>query len=212
MNPPSNTPPNIPGQSNLPPAPPPYGGSGGASGGAQGIPPRMTPPATSGGGGLFSARNIIIGLVALVFLCCVCGGLLVFVVLPILGNAAGTTISNQLETTVPGGVDQIKIAATGQAFMQQLKDGKWPEAYALCTPALQKDLGSAAELGKKITDGKAQPISWNFTVISDVTPASKDAQIDGTAVLTGNVNGTMRLVLDRVASDWKISGFNLKPK
>lgn len=194
-------PPNVPGQSNMPPPPPPYGGSGGASGGMQNMPPAKS------GGGLFSARNIIIALVALVFLC-VCGCGIALVALGGVGNIIG----QQIQTQVPGGLDTLVVVTTGTTFMQQLKDGKFPEAYALCTPALQRDLGSAAALGKKITDGKAQPISWNFTDFSDIKATSKDAQIDGTAVLTGNVNGTVRLVLDRTGSEWRISGFNLKPK
>ncbi len=203
--------PNVPGPSNLPPDPsrdippsniPPSGGT---------PPPYMPPPParpTGGGGGLFSARNIIIGLIALALLCaCACGA-------AFLAFGQGANILGQtLQTSAPGLVDTAQVTAVAQAFMTELKSGNWSGAYAMCTPDLQKELGSAQALGSKITSGKAQPVEWTFSKYSAITSQSSDAQIDGTAKFTGNTSGTLRLVLDRVSgSQWKISGFNLTPK
>ncbi|MCA1554415.1 MAG: hypothetical protein LC737_08555, partial [Chloroflexi bacterium] len=188
--------------------PPPLGGGGST-------PPPYTPPPArpAGGGGLFSGRNIILGLIGLLGLCCVCGALTFFVVLPRLGGSLGSAITDQLQTQVPGGLDTIQVTAVSTDFMNKLKAGDWSGAYALCTPTLQKELASAQALGKKITDGKAQPTSWSFEDYSTITPTSSDAQIDGSASFSGNRTGTLRLVLDRVgANQWKISGFNLQPK
>ncbi|MCA1553323.1 MAG: hypothetical protein LC737_02990 [Chloroflexi bacterium] len=217
-------PPNVPGPSNLPPnepreippsqpmpPPPPLGGGTPPPSSGGGIPPYNPPPA--GRGGLFSGRNIILGLLGLLGLCCVCGALTFFVVLPRLGTSLGGAITDQLQTQVPGGLDTIQVTAVGTDFMTRLKNGDWNGAYNLCTPELQKELGSAANLNKRITDGKAQPASWSFADFSSITPTSSDAQIDGTATFSGNRTGTLRLVLDRVgANQWKISGFNLQPK
>ena len=71
----------------------------------------------------------------------------------------------------------------------------------------------AQQLGTKIAGGKVQPVDWTFQDFSTITPTSQDAQIDGTAHFTGNRSGTLRLVLDRVATNqWQISGFNLQPQ
>ncbi len=206
MNPPSNQlPPNVPGGSSLPPSDLP----------PSNVPPPYTPPPKSGGG-LFSTRNVVIGLVVLVFACCVCGGIGTFAFFA----AANRTIEQvatsipsvlltevpRLGTVVPG---QAAVLLAGNDFMNKLKDGDWARAYTLCTADLQSELGSAAELGKRITSGRAQPVSWNFAS-NDV--GTKEAQLDGTATFSGNRTGTVRLVLDRAGNNWKISGFNLTPR
>ena len=120
-------PPNVPG--NLPP------------------PPNMPPPAKPSGGGLFSGRNIIIGLVALVLLCvCGCGGLFV-----VTGGAIGTIFTQVAAPT-----------AVGVQFLTNMAAGDYAKAYGLCTPALQGVLGSPAGLGKRISDANALPASWSF--------------------------------------------------
>lgn len=217
------------------------------------MPPRTPPPARAGGG-LFTGRNIVIGLLALLLLCvCACGltSLAIGRGLVNLGAQIQTDIPNrllteipQIETQAPGPLqtrvpaatqtrapiigltrlpgpistpaasdDQAIISQVGNNFMTQLKNSNWAAAYALCTTDLQRELGSAQQLGQRITNGKAQPITWTFQDFSEVTPDSVDAQIDGTAFYTGNRSGTLRLVLDRLGpNEWKISGFNLQPQ
>ena len=197
-------PPNVPGPSNLPPdstqSPPPYTPPPG------GTPPPMRP---AGGGGLFSGRNIVIGLIALALLCACTCGVIFFVVLP----RVGSNIATQLQTAAPGGLETVQVAAVGTDFMTRLKNSDWNGAYNLCTPDLKKELGSAPQLGTKISGGKVQPVDWTFQDFSTITPTSQDAQIDGTAHFSGNRSGTLRLVLDRVApNQWQISGFNLQPQ
>ena len=204
-------PPNVPGPSDLPPSsqssmpPPPYTPPPG------GAPPPYTPPPTrpAGGGGLFSGRNIIIGLIALALLCACTCAVVFFVVLP----RVGSNITSQIQTNVPGGLDVVAVTAVGTDFMTRLKNSDWTGAYNLCTPDLQKELGTAQQLGTRISNGKAQPVSWTFDQFSDITPQSTEAQIDGSATFSGSRTGTLRLVLDRVGTNqWKISGFNLTPK
>ncbi len=194
---PSSTPPNVPGPSNLPRSNMP-----GASGGSQGVPPAPPPPGQSGGG-LFQPRNIIIAVIVVVALCCICG-VIAFVAFYGINRTSGPDISGLTNLTP----EQQQAALVGVDFMTKLKNSDWAGAYGLCGPALQNELGSAAALGKRISDGKAQPVSWKFDTMSPVNP---DTQIDGTIVFAGNVNGTVRLVLDRAGSAWQISGFNLQP-
>lgn len=199
MTPPSNTPPNVPGSSNMPPPNLP-----GASGGYQSMPSSTPPPQKSSG--LFTQRNIIIGVVALVLLCCCCG-IFALVGYNFINNTA-SSITSTLGTIVP---EQGKVAIVGTTFLTSLKNGDWAGAYSICTPQLQKQLGNAAALGKKISDGRAQPVSWTFADFSSISPADQEAQIDGTVVLTGNKPGTLRLVFDRAGNSWQVSGFNLSP-
>ncbi len=198
---PSNLPPNEPGSTAPPPATPPPGGT----------PPPYTPPPSrpaAGGGGLFSGRNIIIGLIALALIC-VCACAAIFLVV----RQGAINIGQQIQTQIPGGADTIQVTLVATDFMTRLKNSDWTGAYNLCTPDLQKELGTAPQLGTRITSGRAQPVSWTFSQFSDITPQSADAQIDGTASFSGNRTGTLRLVLDRVGTNqWKISGFNLTPQ
>ena len=175
-------PPNVPGPSNLPPS--------GASGGMQmgGAPPPKS------GGGLFTARNIIIGLVALGLLC-ICGCVLIF---GVFGASIGTLFS---QIAAP--------AAVGTEFMQAVQSGEWNKAYSLCTPSLQSELGSASALGKRITDGRAQPTS--FTV-SNTNLNNDRLEITGTANFTGGRTGNFELVITKSGNDWKVAGFNLQPR
>jgi len=200
-------PPNVPGPSNLPPS--------GASGGMQ----MGGAPSPKSSGGLFTARNIIIGLIALSLCLCGCVIVIPLVSLTLMGPAIGnvfSTIKTDLDatpsplatTTIPLGQAQVRLVGTD--FMQKMKNGDWAGAYERCTPNLQKELGSASALGKRVTDGKVQPLSWDFKEVSQITPTTKEAQIDGTAMFAGNRTGTVRLVLDRIGIEWKISGFNLK--
>jgi hypothetical protein len=209
-----NPPPYVPGGSSLPPSNLP-GGSGSqgmppsnvpSGGGLQGMPPMSAPPAKAGGG-LFTTRNIIIGLIVLLFLCCCCGVIGIFVYRGLQQQAS--TIISDFGTLVP---DQGRVALAGTDFMNKLKSSDWAGAYSNCTPTLQTELGSAAALGKRLTDGKVQPVSWTFATFAPVTPSTQEAQIDGTAAFANGTSGSVRLVLDRAGSGWQISGFNLTPK
>ena len=166
----------------------------------------MSTPPPKAGGGLFTPRNIIIALVVLLFLCCCCGVAGLFIANRIQQGAS--SVISDLSTLVP---EQGRIGLVGADFMTKLKAADWAGAYALCTPTLQNDLGSAAGLSKRITDGKVQPVSWTFTDFGSVTSTSQDAQIDGTTDFSGGRKGTLRLVLNRVGAGWQISGFILKP-
>ena len=100
-------------------------------------------------------------------------------------------------------------ATAGENFMTALKNGDVAGAYNLCTPALQRELGSAQGMQTRITNGRVQPTQWSF---SSRNINNDTAQLDGTVTFTGNREGNVTLVLAQVGGEWKISGFNLKEK
>jgi hypothetical protein len=170
-------PPNVP---NIPP-------SGGTP------PPNMPPPAKPSGG-MFTARNIIIGLVALIVLC-VCGTVCTLAV-------AGPAIANIFgQVAAP--------SAVGVQFLTNIAAGDYDKAYALCSPALQRALGSPAALGKRIGDANAKPTAWTF---SSTNLTNDRLELSGTATFTGGRSGTVSLAIIKVGGDWKVDAFNLTPQ
>jgi len=183
----SSMPPNVPGGSSIPP-----GGSGMPPAGG-GMPP-YTPPPAKASGGLFTTRNIIIGLIALVVLCvCGCGA-----VFAISGGAIASVFSN---VAAP--------AAVGTAFMTDLVAGNDSQAYALCTPALQNSLGSSANFTQRIDSSQARPTSWTF---SNTSLNNNRTDLTGTANFVGGRTGTVSIAVVKVGNDWKVDAFNLQPQ
>jgi len=100
-------------------------------------------------------------------------------------------------------------AAVGENFMTALKNGDYAGAYNLCSPALQKELGSPQGLETRIKNGRVQPTQWSLT---SRNVSNDQGQLDGSVTFTGNREGTVLLVLAQVGNDWKIAGFQLKEK
>ena len=175
----------------MPPYTPPGGGSMPPAGG--GMPPNTPPPAKASGG-LFTGRNIVIGLIALVALCA-CGGC---AALALTGGAIGNLVSN---VAAP--------AAVGTAFMADLVAGNDSQAYALCTPALQSQLGSSANFTKRIDSGQARPTSWSF---SNTSLNNNRTDLTGTAEFANGRSGTVSIAVVKVGNDWKVDAFNLTPQ
>ncbi len=100
-------------------------------------------------------------------------------------------------------------ADAGEAFMTALKNGNFDQAYGLCAPTLQRELGNARNLETRVKNAKVQPTAWSF---SSRNVSGSEAQLDGSVTFVGNREGTVRLVLQQIGSEWKISGFNLREK
>ncbi len=113
-------------------------------------------------------------------------------------------------TAILAGLGLTQPAATaGDAFMTALRDGDYDQAYSLCSPGLQKELGSAQDLQELIENGDAQPSQWSFT---SRNISGDTGQLDGNVTLTGDRPGTVIIKLVKVGDAWKINGFNLKEK
>ncbi len=96
-------------------------------------------------------------------------------------------------------------ATAGESFMTALKNGDYAQAYALCSPSLQKEVGNARGLETAITSAQAVPSKWTFT---SRNVSGDEGQIDGTATFANGREGTVRLVLVKAGNDWKVSGYN----
>jgi hypothetical protein len=134
-----------------------------------------------------------LGCAALALVCIVIVGLLVVI--------GGGTVFGVLSVTQPA-------ADAGESFMTALKNGNYADAYALCSPALQRSLVNTQGLQRMVQSGKAQPTQWSFNsrkIDSDV------ATLTGDATLTSGA-GTVRLTLVKVGDAWKIDAFSLNPK
>lgn len=98
-------------------------------------------------------------------------------------------------------------ASTGDAFMTALKDGHYDQAYTLCSDNLQQEVGSIQRLEELIQSNNVQPTEWSFT---SRNTSGDQAELSGSVTFTGKRSGTVRLVLEKVGNDWKVSGFHLK--
>ena len=97
-------------------------------------------------------------------------------------------------------------AATAvESFMTALKNGDYAQAYALCAPSLQQEVGTPRGLQVAITNAKAQPKQWTFT---SRNVSGDEGQLDGTATFASGREGTVRIVVQKVGNEWKVSGYN----
>jgi hypothetical protein len=100
------------------------------------------------------------------------------------------------------------VADVGDGFMNALKESNYQKAFALCSPALQRELGgNAAGLERLIKNGGVEPTAWTF---SSRNIQNNEAQLSGTATFTGNRQGTVRITLNQINGEWKVVDFNLR--
>jgi hypothetical protein len=98
------------------------------------------------------------------------------------------------------------VVTAGDNFMTALKTGDYAQAYALCTPDLQKELGSVAGTAALVQGH--QPANWNWSSRSVRNGAG---YLDGSLTYANGRTGTVHLVLNQVGKDWKIVSFRLNP-
>lgn len=98
------------------------------------------------------------------------------------------------------------VVDTGDAFMNALKAGDNAAAYALATPSLQRELGSADALGKMA--GTYRPSTWSW---SQRSIKNSIGRVEGGVTFTDGRSGHARIILEQVGGQWKVSGFNLNP-
>ena len=175
---------------------------------------RTTSSSAAPSGGLFAGRNILFALATL-FLCgcAFCAVLAVGAWAVTSGPFADLLAPTPDRSGVPAGRlsrEQTKAAAAAVTFVQKVQNADWPAAYALCTPALQRQVGNAAALGRQITDAKSQPGSGLVVeAVSDIQTSDVRATVTGTARFGNTAAGPVRVELERVGADWKVNGFSL---
>jgi hypothetical protein len=99
------------------------------------------------------------------------------------------------------------VVTSGDAFMTALKAGNYTQAYAFCTPDLQKQLGDVSGLATLVQSH--QPAQWNWTSRSIRNGVG---QLGGSLTYADSTSGTVHLVFDQVDNAWKIVSFRMNPR
>ena len=99
------------------------------------------------------------------------------------------------------------VVSSGDAFMTALATADYAGADALCTPALQGQVGSVAGLATLVQGH--QPGHWNWTSRS---VRNGTGLLDGDLTYADGTAGTVHLTLQQVDSAWKISSFRMNPR
>jgi hypothetical protein len=98
------------------------------------------------------------------------------------------------------------VVDAGDSFMTALRQGDFPRAYALTTPELQRELGSAEIFAKRAEPERPATWSWSSRSIRNGTGRVGGAytRVDGRA-------GRAEVVLLRVDGEWRVTAFRLVP-
>lgn len=97
------------------------------------------------------------------------------------------------------------IVDKGDAFLAAMRDNNYNAAFNLCTPALKQEVGDAQGLESALSSH--QPSKWSF---SSRNIQNNTGSLSGSVTYADSSTGTVDIVLDKVGSDWMISGVNLK--
>jgi hypothetical protein len=98
------------------------------------------------------------------------------------------------------------VVTAGDNFMTALKSGNFTQAYELCAPDLQKELGGVSGLAALAQNYR--PGQWNWTSRSIRNGLG---MLDGSLTFAGGKPGTVHLQLTQVGNDWKVTGFQMNP-
>ncbi len=99
------------------------------------------------------------------------------------------------------------LADAGDAFMAALRDERYAAAFELCTPALQREVGSPQGLERRARSGNLRPTSWLFHRRKVNLGTGR---LEGKAALAGGGSAQVRLLFDQVGGDWKVSGLTFR--
>ncbi len=102
--------------------------------------------------------------------------------------------------------DISAVQKAGNEFMTGLKDSQYQVTWDMLTTSLQAEIGTyndwVAFATPRVFD------SWSF---SNTQVQNNQAQLDGECAI-GSDAYTITLVFERVGTDWKVSGINIKAK
>lgn len=95
----------------------------------------------------------------------------------------------------------------GDAFMQALKDSRYPMAYNMCDKDLQSELGSPAGLQSLVETNGVSPESWSF---SSSNIENDRGVISGTTTLKSGTTVGIEIIFRRAGDQWKITSFSFR--
>ncbi len=96
------------------------------------------------------------------------------------------------------------VVNAGNGFMSALKAGNYDQAYALCTPDLQRQVGGIPEMKTLVAETRPTRWSWGSRSIQNDV-----GRLDGSFSYPDGRTGSVHLALSRVGSDWRVSSFRL---
>jgi len=99
------------------------------------------------------------------------------------------------------------VVDAGDAFMTALKQGDFPQAYALTAPELQRELGTAQDLAKRAEPERPAEWSWSSRSIRNGT-----GRVSGGYTRLDGVPRRAELVMRKVDDEWRITAFRLGPE
>lgn len=86
--------------------------------------------------------------------------------------------------------------------MKALQMGDYERAFSLCTPALQRRLGSHTRLQQVVESAASRPDAWHF---SQPSLEGTNTYMSGT-MLAGR-EGTFTIRLSQIQGQWRIDDF-----
>ncbi len=96
------------------------------------------------------------------------------------------------------------MVQSGDDFMGALRDRQFDRAYALTTPALQREVGDAARMGASI--GAYQPTEWSW---SQRSVRNSVGRLEGAVTYSAGRSGSVRLQLQQVDGQWRVEAYSL---
>ena len=96
------------------------------------------------------------------------------------------------------------MVRSGDDFLGGLRDRQFDRAYALTTPALQRQVGDAAGMARSI--GAYQPVEWSWSQRSVRNGAGR---LEGAVTYSGGRSGHVRLQLQQVDGQWRVDAYSL---
>jgi predicted small secreted protein len=115
-------------------------------------------------------------------------------------------ISSLLLSACAVGQDLSAVSKLGNDFMTGLRDGQYQQTWAMLTSALQTEIG-----GYDAWVTFATPRTFDKWSFSNTQIQNNQGQLDGECSI-GTDTYTITLVMDKVGTDWKISGINITAK
>jgi hypothetical protein len=96
------------------------------------------------------------------------------------------------------------LVRSGDDFMGGLRDRQFDRAYALATPALQREVGDPDSMGVSI--GAYRPVEWSW---SQRSVRNGVGRLEGAVTYGGGRSGHVRLQLQQVDGQWRVEAYSL---
>jgi hypothetical protein len=97
------------------------------------------------------------------------------------------------------------VVRSGDDFVGKLRDRQSDRAYALASPALQREIADAAGIERSI--GTYQPVQWGWSQRSLHNGAGR---LEGSVTYRGGRSGHAQLLMKQVDGQWRMDGYSLE--